>query len=325
MLKHVANYFITILCFLLIVIFWPGFAWADNTSVVPVYQTDFESASIVDSNRINMGLTNWFEFGPNSPAAKMWLENSRTHSGTKSIGLEWLDKRSRRAEFNIYPSDLVGKDWSMSFWYFCPDWSLHTSYDWSWWEWFVPMSQEKPSPGTYWISPIMNHDTTKNTYNLLLILHEGEQKTTIAHKDNYKLPENEWFNVHYYVKRDPQNGVFKMWINGESIFDLSNLATETVEGPWKATIGKVYYEVSEPEAHRVWVDDLKIWNGFVAPESTKVCPADLNNDRVVNLADANFVLNKLGACTNCVQDFNADQIVNLYDLNFILTSWGNCD
>jgi hypothetical protein len=55
------------------------------------------------------------------------------------------------------------------------------------------------------------------------------------------------------------------------------------------------------------------------------CPADLNNDGVVNGADLGLMLGSWGICpAPCKADLNSDGIVNGADLGLLLGAWGPC-
>ena len=55
------------------------------------------------------------------------------------------------------------------------------------------------------------------------------------------------------------------------------------------------------------------------------CPADLNNDGVVNGADLGLMLGSWGNCpAPCKADLNSDGIVNGADLGLLLGAWGPC-
>jgi parallel beta-helix repeat protein len=59
------------------------------------------------------------------------------------------------------------------------------------------------------------------------------------------------------------------------------------------------------------------------PTPKPVCKADVNADKIVNLADITQILNKWGqSCSGCKEDTVSDGIVNLADLSFVLQYWG---
>lgn len=58
--------------------------------------------------------------------------------------------------------------------------------------------------------------------------------------------------------------------------------------------------------------------------STSACPADQNNDGVVNGADLGLLLGAWGPCPNCRADINIDGVVNGADLGLLLGAWGPC-
>jgi hypothetical protein len=62
---------------------------------------------------------------------------------------------------------------------------------------------------------------------------------------------------------------------------------------------------------------------IIAPAAPS-CPADLNQDGVVNGADLGLMLGSWGPCPGCAADLNADGIVNGADLGLLLGSWGAC-
>ena len=55
------------------------------------------------------------------------------------------------------------------------------------------------------------------------------------------------------------------------------------------------------------------------------CPADLNDDSVVNVADLLMVLGEWGMCEGeCDADISGDRVVNVTDLLELLAAWGSC-
>ena len=66
------------------------------------------------------------------------------------------------------------------------------------------------------------------------------------------------------------------------------------------------------------------FNVLIAPPTAPACPADLNNDNVVNGADLGLLLGSWGVCPGCPADLNNDGIVNGADLGLMLGSWGPC-
>ncbi|MFM9181915.1 MAG: GC-type dockerin domain-anchored protein [Phycisphaerales bacterium] len=56
------------------------------------------------------------------------------------------------------------------------------------------------------------------------------------------------------------------------------------------------------------------------------CPADLNDDGLVNGDDLGVLLTAWGACVGaeCPADLTDDGLVNGEDLGALLTAWGAC-
>ena len=66
------------------------------------------------------------------------------------------------------------------------------------------------------------------------------------------------------------------------------------------------------------------FNVEIVVPAPPACPADLNQDGVVNGADLGLMLGSWGPCPGCPADLNQDGIVNGADLGLLLGSWGPC-
>jgi len=55
------------------------------------------------------------------------------------------------------------------------------------------------------------------------------------------------------------------------------------------------------------------------------CPADLNNDGTVNVADLLDLIAAWGTCNDCAADFDGDGTVAVADLLTLIAAWGNCE
>lgn len=54
------------------------------------------------------------------------------------------------------------------------------------------------------------------------------------------------------------------------------------------------------------------------------CPADLNQDELINVLDLLILLSEWGPCETCAADLHEDGEVNMLDLLAILSAWGAC-
>ncbi|UCD75648.1 MAG: M28 family peptidase [Phycisphaerales bacterium] len=68
------------------------------------------------------------------------------------------------------------------------------------------------------------------------------------------------------------------------------------------------------------IDDVQI----VALDCNDPCPADVNDDDVVDIDDIFQVLGAWGACDDCPEDINDDGIVDIDDIFEVLGNWGPC-
>ena len=54
------------------------------------------------------------------------------------------------------------------------------------------------------------------------------------------------------------------------------------------------------------------------------CPADFNDDGLVDGIDFGFLLVAWGECTGCAEDLNDDGMVDGIDVGLFLAAWGIC-
>ncbi|MCI0362659.1 MAG: DUF4347 domain-containing protein [Phycisphaerales bacterium] len=60
------------------------------------------------------------------------------------------------------------------------------------------------------------------------------------------------------------------------------------------------------------------------PAPPDSCPADINDDFLVNINDLLGVISDWGACTGCAGDIDHNGLVNVIDLLSVIGSWGPC-
>ena len=82
---------------------------------------------------------------------------------------------------------------------------------------------------------------------------------------------------------------------------------------------------------RAGADEVQLWvaatNASNPCRPDQDCPADFNEDGVVNAADLLILLGKFGPCpeSSCVWDVNGDGMVDHSDLFQVLNNFGPCD
>lgn len=65
--------------------------------------------------------------------------------------------------------------------------------------------------------------------------------------------------------------------------------------------------------------------GAVIDVIADTCPADLNNDNMVDVTDLFMLLAAWGTCPGgCPADLSGDEIINVTDLFMLLAAWGPC-
>ena len=55
-----------------------------------------------------------------------------------------------------------------------------------------------------------------------------------------------------------------------------------------------------------------------------VCPADIDENGIVDVADLLTVIDSWGVCNGCAADLNGDNAVNVTDLLTLIDAWGSC-
>jgi hypothetical protein len=234
---------------------------------VITYSTDFEHVTMKTAHELNMGINNWIEFGGNG-GASAWMEglDRKTpgiscYSGTRCVGMELTNiTLSRRAQFQVLP--VVGSEYSVSVWLYIPsDWALvRTGSTWDWYEIANPYMHTTGAPYTaVWIN---QRKALPTNYNIQMGGRDPANNLfTLDTADNFALPLGRWFNLRYYVHLDTNgtNGRVIVWLDGKLISDRTGLQTG---GFYETSIAKIYYSTADKTSHRIWVDDLEIWDGL---------------------------------------------------------------
>lgn len=254
------------------------FMVTQTSAAEPIFSTSFEDTTKLSENKLDLSVDNWFEFGDSNQTARMWVDNSRGHTGSKSIGLEITDPTvSRRAEFNLMQmSQWAGDEITVSVWQYLPaDYNLNApNIDWNWHEFYVLYGEYSSAfPQDHYLRlTITQPDITQKIFNLGLggRTPNGVGQTGIQYSygtiNNFQLPRGEWFNIRSYLKRDETNGAAKVWINDQLVFDESGIQTK-VFSDYHITVGKIYNETTDTTTHQMWVDDVQVYAGYVPPES----------------------------------------------------------
>lgn len=235
-----------------------------------VASTSFEDVRKINDHEMNWDIRHWVEFaamhrqdggsGNGEGGARFWIAGNRAHSGNKSIGLEVSDiEQSRRAELLIYPEDLVGKEYFVSYYLFIPNnfGLFEPNIDWDWMEIAAPFAGGLPYAAFF----ITNPDNAQKNFDLALSMRGVNNKMSDISKTRMELPKNRWVKVEYYVKRDVRDGEIRFWFDGELFGEAKGIQTlnpdNTVD--FQISLAKVYYERGDKRAKKIWMDDVEIW------------------------------------------------------------------
>jgi len=75
------------------------------------------------------------------------------------------------------------------------------------------------------------------------------------------VPRGEWFHLRFYIRRDRTNGVVKVWLNGQLMFDVSGVQTMGKSDEFFTTPAKLYGGEILPEKV-LWVDSVEVHDGL---------------------------------------------------------------
>ncbi len=105
--------------------------------------------------------------------------------------------------------------------------------------------------------------------------------------------------------------------------DFCSLQSET---SFTAVCGESYYfRVGTYSAGTFGAGTLSVTcNGESCGGGGNDCPADFNDDGVVNGADYGFLLSAWGSCAGCPEDLDGDGVVGGSDVGTLLAAWGAC-
>ena len=103
--------------------------------------------------------------------------------------------------------------------------------------------------------------------------------------------------------------------------------------------GQSFSPMTIEMAPRAWADQYRVrdiqiglarayavveGSGIYLLDHGDPCPADVDEDDVVDFVDLLAVLAAWGKCPGCREDVNGDAVVDLEDLLALLAAWGPC-
>lgn len=235
-----------------------------------IYQMGFEDVRRRNRHSLTWDMPHWVEYaamhredggkGNGLGGGNMWVESNKSHSGRKSLGVELTNiEKSRRAEFVIWPSQYLDKEYFVSYWLYIPgDFGLRDpKIDWDWLEFGNPFNSNGLPYSALWIN---TPDSKQEEFNLALGLRNRSGKLSTIGETRMKLPKNKWVHILYYVKRHKNKGEIKFWFDGQLIAEGSNLQTmSTSTDQFNISLVKIYHERGDKSAKRLWIDDLELY------------------------------------------------------------------
>jgi hypothetical protein len=114
------------------------------------------------------------------------------------------------------------------------------------------------------------------------------------------------------------SGVAAGDIDGDGLFELVAATWDGLVYAWNTT-GPALPESADWPMRGIDARNTGVFRGPV------LCPADLNDDDMVNVFDLLDLLDAWGPCPGCAADLNGDDVVNVFDLLDLLDAWGPCE
>jgi len=226
-----------------------------NFSVYPAQAVFDENDIIFEYGAESGGLQPPWDLVQEQNGADVSIETSIVHSGTKSIKFETLTGYSGqpRGQLNLWHDknndDLHESTLYLSMWVYLPD-----AYDLQDWDSMFDFHWKQES----WAN--MRRIRTYFSRDGSNII-----PATIAPDGNWKenattvFPKNQWFHVQQYLVIDDTNGVMKLWVDNDLVFDYSNFnSAYTPDGNAPdITVAeiKIYCDSDEPRPLVKYVDD----------------------------------------------------------------------
>jgi len=244
-----------------------------------VYSTSFEDAIKV-GNKLNLPVAHMFGL---QNGGTFWVENTTNptpgapnpRTGQKCIGMSLpAGTGTQRSEFafgfftNPTWSE-IGDELFTSVWLYLPsDWDLHSTG----WNWFEIINSFVCTPGMGGDYPRLKWhiDRSGNSGSyfarIFWATDAGEAGVLLREINPFVVPKGEWFNIKTYTYRHETNGTMKVWLTSSYygtnyvIVDASGYQTKYPgEEDWYTSFAKSYMSGDGYE-HKMWVDDVEIWN-----------------------------------------------------------------
>ena len=223
-------------------------------------------------------LLNYVEDGSVGYSVDTQISGVRAHSGSRSLYQEQTDIYGiSRNQLIVYANDgqsnnpetlsYMSKMYTSTWIYYKPDLDLKAPGGW-----MVILSYREFSSPNYSNVLFIKRDSTQLYWQI-----RGQQYTSPqTHYYTYnnktvEVPRGRWFHLETYIERHETKGVFRVWVDGVSVFNQSNIRTTTgTTSSHFICVAKVMLgsgSVSDgqmPIYH--WVDDVEIWDGMPSGE-----------------------------------------------------------
>jgi hypothetical protein len=189
------------------------------------------------------------------------LINDDTATGDTSVRF-YLPESSERVEFNCYFYDAFSEIRASE--EICVVVRLRFPSGRSigsrgWHEFFVIASEyaDMESPFSWW-------GLLENSRSLLFRMKHSavpgaSTETVWARQITSPIEGGEWFKLKVYMKRSSSNGIVKVWLDDELIFDISGVQTKGTRDSFYTQIHKVYGDEVYPQ-NEAWLDTLAIYD-----------------------------------------------------------------
>ncbi|MCW4018861.1 MAG: hypothetical protein NWF00_09335 [Candidatus Bathyarchaeota archaeon] len=253
----------------------------------PLWQTDFENASISHHRLIGVGraqgsshaLRSSFEFDGGTSMDNVWIEGFdkdtgvTPHSGDRCLVLETTGNAYRN-EWNIYQSEFptLGDTLYVSEWFYIPE-GQTLGDKWPFLDLFQLSTYNPPTYCPFYSFGIIaiNDDNTMDATLCYRWAPGDDGKTDPTGYRSAPIPLGQWFHFEWYSVIAP-DGVIKVWIDGNLIIDLQNYNVST-NGYEYYLSTDVYHDEEDTATYRLYIDDVAVYNTLPYEPKPSITPS----------------------------------------------------
>lgn len=199
----------------------------------------------------------------------MYFDSNTKHSSNRSLHLIKYRKGDGKARLSMFAHDtnpttglIKGEKIYVSRWVRLPE-NFSLKPDANHQSWFGLMShRELRTDGDFSVFLDIGQDESGFYWTARSVRYDPWTPVWLE-ISRVQLPLGRWFKLESYIERHPTDGVLRIWVDGEPVFDLRNAQTKIdSEVTWIRPL-MIMGDCDETDYPlEVWYDGLEIWEGL---------------------------------------------------------------